>query len=166
MSYQLRPHTDADLPAMLACIRAAFAQYQGLLDPPSSAEQKTLEHVRAELRDAEALVAEQDGSLVGCVFLHRRAESVYIDRLSVLPSHRGHGIGDALLRAVEKRARGQGARGLSLSVRLALEAQQDYYRRRGFAHASFGTHAGYTQPTYRNMFKPLTLALTQYEDEL
>lgn len=166
MSYQLRLHTEADLPAMLACIRAAFAQYQGRLDPPSSAEHKTIALMRAELADARALVAEQAGQLVACVLLHRRGDGMYLDRLAVLPSHRGQHIGDALLRAVEQIARAEGASRLSLSVRLALEAQQDYYRRRGFVHASFGTHPGYARPTYRTMYKPLAGMPALSEDVL
>lgn len=156
--YQLRFHTDADLPAMLQVIRTAFAQYAGRLDPPSSAERKTLEVVRAELQQARAIVAEAGGELVGCIFLHLRGEEAYVDRLSVLPDWRGRGIGAALLQAAETEARSQGAEACCLSVRLVLEVQQRFYRERGYVHASFGTHAGYPLPTYRNMRKPLTTA--------
>ncbi|GAB3263221.1 GNAT family N-acetyltransferase [Chitinimonas naiadis] len=154
-TYTLRPYAEADLPAMLNVICSAFAQYAGRLDPPSSAERKTIEVVRAELAHAQAIVAEQAGEVVGCVFLRRKQQEVYLDRLSVLPGCRGQGIGHALLAAVEAWALAQGASATCLSVRLVLEAQQAYYRQRGYQHASFGTHEGYLLPTYRNMRKPL-----------
>ena len=154
-SMRLRPYTVEDLPAMLSVIRTAFAEYTGKLDPPSSAEHKTIEIVRTELEGADALVAEVEGNLVGCVFFRPQHEGVYIDRLSVLPEFRKRGIASALLNEVEIEAKTAGYEALTLSVRLVLKQQQAYYNRRGFEFFEYGTHPGYAEPTYMKMKKDL-----------
>ncbi|MCB0214096.1 MAG: GNAT family N-acetyltransferase [Anaerolineae bacterium] len=153
----IRTYSDTDIPTMLSVIKAAFAEYQGQLDPPSSAERKTVAIVKAELAEAQALVAEADGYLVGCVFFRPQAETIYIDRLAVLPTYRNRGIAGALLDAIEARALSAGTTALTLSVRLALKKQQAFYYKRGFAFQEYGTHPGYTAPTYMKMRKQLSL---------
>jgi predicted N-acetyltransferase YhbS len=158
-AYALRDHTEADLPVILAVIKAAFAEYRGVLDPPSSAERKTLEIVREELQHGHALVAEIvaeiDAEIVGCVLYHPRADGWYIDRLSVLPAHRGQGIATEMMNLIERRARAAGAPALTLGVRLVLEAQQAYYRRLGYEPIKLETHPGYASPTSVTMRKAL-----------
>ena len=146
---------EADIPIILSVIKEAFAEYKGQLDPPSSAERKTIEIVQAELESANALVVEVDGKIVGCVFFQPQSEGIYIDRLSVLPEYRNRGIASAMLKEIEYRAKSTGYKTLMLSVRLALEKQQAYYNRLGFEFQEYGTHVGYTGPTYMKMKKEI-----------
>jgi ribosomal protein S18 acetylase RimI-like enzyme len=138
---------------MLSVIKEAFAEYKGKLDPPSSAERKTIEIVEAELEVANALMVEVDEKIVGCVFFRPQGEGIYIDRLAVLPEYRNRGIASAMLKEIECRARATEYKTLTLSVRLALEKQQAYYNRLGFEFQEYGTHEGYTKPTYMKMRK-------------
>jgi predicted N-acetyltransferase YhbS len=151
MNFTLRPHTDTDVPALLAVIRAAFAQYRGRIDPPSSAEHKTVEIVRAELAQADAVVAEADGRIVGCVFYRPVTNdwgtSMYIDRLAVHPDARGQGLADRLLAEAERATRARGLAAMMLSVRIPLTELHAFYRKRGFEAVGTTTHAGYAQPT-------------------
>ncbi|WP_137940044.1 GNAT family N-acetyltransferase [Chitinivorax sp. B] len=158
----LRPYCDDDLSAMLFVIRSAFAEYQGLLDPPSSAERKTLDIIREELVGANAAVAIGNGRVIGCVFCRPRDGNMYLDRLSVLPGWRGLGIGDYLIRWVENEARRQELPTVHLSVRIPLKQQQAYYAKRGYVFSSFGTHTGYLRPTYLNLAKSLALRANHY----
>ena len=151
----VREYRADEIPDILRVIRAAFAEYRGLLDPPSSAEHKTLAIVEQELARAAALVAEQDQRVVGCVFYRPHGEGVYLDRLAVLPEHRRQGIGRQLMAGVEQRAIEAGYGNVSLSVRLALTELQAYYRRQGYADAGYGSHAGYAHPTYVRLEKQL-----------
>ena len=145
--YQLRDYREADIPAILSVIKTAFAEYRGVLDPPSSAEAKTLAIVRTELAEADALVMVFGEEIIGCIFYRRRGESCYIDRLSVLPAHRNQGLARAMLAEVEHRAKTDGYKTLTLSVRLPLKKQQAYYRRIGYEFRKYYTHEGYREPT-------------------
>lgn len=154
--YELRDYVGDDIPTILDVIKSAFAEYQGKLDPPSSAERKTIELVKEELQTANAIVVEVEERIVGCVFYQNTDEGVYLDRLSVLPDFRKQGIATSLMAEVERRARNEfGAEALRLSVRLSLKKQQALYKRFGFEFLEFGTHEGYPKPTYMKMMKRL-----------
>ncbi len=152
-NFAIRNYKEEDIPLIVDLIKQAFAEYSGKLDPPSSAERKSVQVVKDELREANALVTETEGTLVGCVFYHPREDSIYVDRLSVLPEYRKRGIATGLIAEVEHRARADGYTRLALSVRLALEKQQAFYQRQGFEFHTYGTHEGYENPTYMNMVK-------------
>ncbi len=145
--FTIREITEHDLPRVVDVIRAAFEEYRGVLDPPSSAHHKTAEIVSRELANGGAFVAWDRQAIVGCVFYHLYPDHLYLDRLAVLPSHRGRGIARELIRAVEQRAGQYGLGEVRLSVRLALESQRGFYERLGYTFLSYGIHPGYTTPT-------------------
>lgn len=151
----IRASVDGDVPAMLDVIRAAFEQYRGKLDPPSSAERKDAAVLRAELACGGALVAERAGEILGCILWAPRGEDLRFARLSVLPEHRNQGIGAKLVDAVEVLARANARAGVTLSVRLQLRSPQRWYASRGYAFVRYGIHEGYAEPTNMLMRKPL-----------
>ncbi|MBN8232207.1 GNAT family N-acetyltransferase [Corallococcus macrosporus] len=151
----IREAVPTDAARLTQVLRDAFEEYRGRLDPPSSAHDKTEAVVRRELSDGGAFVAELDGSLFGCVFFHPKSDHLYLDRLAVLPSHRGRGVSLRLMQAVESRARELGQTRVRLSVRLALTSHHAWYARQGYVFHSHGTHAGYTSPTFLVLEKVL-----------
>ncbi len=151
----IRNYVHADIPRILYVIRTAFAEQRGIVTPPSSAESKTIEIVERELVAANALVFDVDKEIIACVFYQPQGESIYVDRLAVLPEFRRNGIARSMMDEVEKRSREIGASKLSVSVRIELVKQQDYYRRQGFLIVSKACHEGFTKPTYVIMEKPL-----------
>ena len=165
MDICLRDYQEADIPVILSVIKEAFAEYKGRLDPPSSAERKTIEIVKAELESANAVVVEVEGSIVGCVFYRPQGDSIYVDRLSVLPRFRNRGLAWAMLEKIEHQARSAGYKTVTLSVRVVLKKQQAYYRRFGFEFEEYGTHAGYAQPTSMKMKKNLIAGTKENIDE-
>lgn len=158
MDFTLRAWRNDDVPALLALIQVAFARYRGRIDPPSSAEHKTIEIVRAELETSDARVAEFEDRVVGCVFFRAQGDAMYLDRLAVRPEFQRLGIANALLAEVECAARERGLTALSLSVRIPLVELQRFYLKRGFEVTGTATHAGYTEPTTLRLRKPLRLA--------
>ncbi len=110
MSTEIRDAVPEDAPRILALIRA-LAEYEKL----AAHVEATLADVERELfgsdRVARALVAVRDGETVGIAiwfhnfstFLSRRG--IWLEDLFVLPEHRGHGIGRALLVELAQRAR-------------------------------------------------------------
>jgi predicted N-acetyltransferase YhbS len=156
--FTVREITAHDVPWIVDVIRAAFEEYRGRLDPPSSAHHKTAEIVGRELADGGAFVACDTQAIVGCVFYHRYPDHLYLDRLAVLPSHRGQGIARELIRAVEQRAGQYGLSEVRISVRVVLESNRAYYERLGYTFLSYDTHAGYTTPTSVTLCKQLQTA--------
>ena len=61
--------------------------------------------------------------------------TVELISMYVSPAGRGRGVGDAIIEAVEARARGEGARTLQLAVVESNERAIRLYRRHGFAPA-------------------------------
>jgi|SRR5215510_1179835 len=153
--FTVREITEHDVPRVVDVIRAAFEEYRGRLDPPSSAHHKTAEIVRRELANGGAFVACDPQAIVGCVFYHIFSNHLYLDRLAVLPSHRGQGIAQVLIWSVEERARQHSLGEVWLSVRLPLEGHQAYYERLGYTFLSYGTHPGHTSPTFVTLRKQL-----------
>ncbi len=150
---KLRDYKVADIPRMTEVIKAAFAEYQGKLEPPSSAEKKSPEVVKQELEHGNALVIEDKDIIVACAFYKPKGNYVYLERLSVLPEYRKQGIATILIKEIEKRAKETRAKGLTLSVRLVLTRQQALYSSLGFECESYGTHSGFSEPTFMTMIK-------------
>lgn len=151
----IRAVTEQDIPLITTLIRRAFAEYQGKLDPPSSAESKSDHQVKAELNEGGAFVYQEAGAIVGCVFYRPYQDYVYLHRLAVLPEQRRRGIAQALLEACEEYARSQALNEVRLSVRIVLEDTIAFYRRRGYQHFSYGKHPGYVEATFVTLSKSL-----------
>ena len=143
-----RAHGDALAQLLLDAHTAGMAL--GLASPLTR-ERARAEWIRlAEAADGESrlvLAALEDGAVVGAVSLARagaengghRAE---VQRLAVRADRRGGGIGGALLRATEERARALGLRLLWLTTH-ADTPSDDFYVRRGWTR--MGTMPSYSR---------------------
>jgi GNAT superfamily N-acetyltransferase len=154
-SVTLREATEADIPALLAVLMAAFEEYRGLLDPPSGAHDETEERLRDTLCDSHAVLARVCGEPVGCVFYAPLGDIVDLFRLAVLPAYRNRGIGRALIGYVEERALALGIRSVQLGVRTALPANRAYYEHLGYRFLEARAHSGFAEPTYVILEKKL-----------
>lgn len=143
----------------------ALSEYEARLDPPSGVHSETIASLASKLKEGGALICEAGGGVVGCVFYAPRADHLYVGRLAVIPEYRRRGIGDLLLRAVERRAGELGVPCVRLGVRIALGKLRAYYEARGYVPIVFHSHAGYTEATYVEMEKALNhRALNQRDD--
>ena len=96
------PVCEADLPAILALQKTAFADEARLVGdwniPPLT---QTLSELAEDLRKGVMLKALSDrNELVGTVRAQASGLSMHIGRLAVLPQWRGRGYGSALLQAI------------------------------------------------------------------
>lgn len=153
----IREATEADFPAALAVMHAAFAEFEQQLDPPSGVHRETVASLRTRMGAGGLLLAEQDGQLIGMVLYRPEEDQLYLGRLAVLPAFRQRGIGSLLIAAVEQRACTLGLARVGLAVRVALADQRASYERRGYRVISIHAHAGYDQPTFVKMQKTLEL---------
>jgi ribosomal protein S18 acetylase RimI-like enzyme len=152
----LRDATLDDASLMSDLIRAAFEDQRGKIDPPSGALDETPEKVRAKLQQGGGIIALVAGEAAGCVVYYPESEShLYLGRLAVLPAFRQHGIGHALVAAVESKAKAQDYAGISLSVRIPLPRNQAFFERLGYTVTGYESHPDYTEPTFMHMLKPL-----------
>jgi ribosomal protein S18 acetylase RimI-like enzyme len=144
----LREAANADLPALVAVLKAAFEEYRGRLDPPSGAHDESAAKVREVLRTSRAVLALSGDEIVGCVFYAPSGNHVDLFRLAVLPEYRRRGIARRLIEYVEARARQLGLPRVQLGVRVALPGNRIYYERLGYRFVEARTHAGYAEPTF------------------
>jgi ribosomal protein S18 acetylase RimI-like enzyme len=152
----LRAATLSDAPALAATIAAAFEQYRGKLVPESGAFGETTEGIARELaKGAGAIVAERNGSVIGCVMTKLEDGDLYFGRLAVLPTARGLGLAARLIEAVEAEARARGLPGVRLGVRIALPANQRLFTSLEYREISREAHPGFDHPTSINMRKAL-----------
>ena len=153
----LRDATLADTPLMTDLILAAFEDHRGKMMPPSGAHNETPEKVRAKLQEGGGIIAYVDGAAAGCVVYYpEEKDQMYLGRLAVLPAYRQHGVGQALVAAVENKAQMQGYTRMSLAVRVALPRNRAFFERMGYGVTGYESHAGYSEPTFMHMLKPLT----------
>jgi len=89
-------------------------------------------HYLAVFPDAHFLVVDCDGEPVGRLYLQCGAEQWHIIDIGLLPERRGHGMGSALLSAIQREAARAGATAVLLSVEQHNARAQALYRNLGF----------------------------------
>lgn len=129
---QLRPATVADIPAILAVTKSAYALYNGRLDPPSGVVHEQPDAVERYFETGGVIVAEVGGEIVGAVRYEPREDYLYLGRLAVAPAWQRQGIGRRLVEAVEEWALLLGLDEVHLGVRMELTENHDLYRHLGY----------------------------------
>ena len=145
----------AEAERIAAVIHAAFAQYRGVLEPPSGALALHAGEVRRLMELGGILVCECDGQIAACVFHRTHPDHVYLGRLSVVPAFRGRGLGGRLVAAVEALAVAAGRDRVRLGVRLDLRRNRAFFERLGYRQVGLDSHAGMTVPTFAWFEKPV-----------
>lgn len=134
----LRPVTEADQPFLVALYATTRAD---LVLLPLAADQRdalvTMQyraqdlHYRRHHPDASFDVIEVDGRPAGRLYVDRGAADVRVIDISLLPGHRGAGIGSALIRGVQDEA---AATGRTVSLHVAADnPAAALYERLGFS---------------------------------
>jgi GNAT superfamily N-acetyltransferase len=117
----IRPATPRDAPRLIELF-GELAAYEQLSEELQASEQGLHDALFGERPAAEALIAERGSQSVGYAlffptfssFLTKRG--VWLEDLFVLPSHRGAGVGRALLSAVAARVHDSGGGRLEWSA--------------------------------------------------
>jgi len=104
--------TEADL---LDGIRTSEASLEEMISKPN----------------AVILLAEED-ELQGCVYLEHQDKALYLGMLTVKPDQQGKGLGAALMKASEERARMLGCNKIRMTVITDRTELIAYYTRKGF----------------------------------
>jgi ribosomal protein S18 acetylase RimI-like enzyme len=124
----------------------AYEEYSQTMEPPAWNALKQAVSAALESPDAERVVAERGGRLLGSVMLFAPDADAYegvaerpgrpeLRLLAVDPSARGQGIAERLVTECVNRSRAMRARELGLHTSRSMRAAIDLYRRLGFVRA-------------------------------
>ncbi|MBI1257916.1 MAG: GNAT family N-acetyltransferase [Chloroflexi bacterium] len=139
---EITPATPDDAPQVYQIMRAAFAEYIGVLNPPSGVDLETVEDVRRAIEEGGAVLAWFEDKAVGSAryVFHDEGRTCYVGRVSVLPEARGKGIASAMVSYIESVARDHGDKSMEIIVRLILENNVHLYQHLGYHIAQTWEH--------------------------
>ena len=91
--------------------------------------------VRALLQKGKFLLAEEDGALVGCVYVELRGDRGYFGLLAVDPARQHSGRGSLLIEAAEDYCRAAECLFMDLTIVNLRKELPGYYRRHGYVES-------------------------------
>ena len=137
----IRMAAPADAPSIALVLHESFVEYRAsYTDEAFAATAPEGEQIRRRMGEGTVWVATRDGVIVGTVSVVPRGRSLYVRGMAVLPSARGQGVGEALLREVEAFASAHGCARLFLSTTPFLSSAIKLYERAGFRRTGEGPH--------------------------
>jgi len=143
----IREAVPQELDEVALLLKEAYIQYE--LDFPEGRWGSYLENimdVRSRVDDAQLIVAEINGVLVGSVTLYLDSAGLHeegwpagwagIRLLGVHPKYRGYGIGKVLMEECIRRCRENGIHTLGLHTSKLMEVARRMYEKMGFQRVS------------------------------
>jgi ribosomal protein S18 acetylase RimI-like enzyme len=137
----IRPVTAADVPLLLALVEA-YWEFEDIAGYDPARLSPQLAHLCSQSHLGSAWIAfvedQPAGYLVGVyVFsLEHIGLTAEIDEFFVLPEHRAHGIGSALLHTAEAAFNAAGCTNVSLQLANNNDFARNFYRRNGYTERS------------------------------
>ena len=145
----VRAEEPHDWDALVVLIRGAFAEHDGRIDPPSSADRLTADALARHAREGEVwVIAAPDGAPPeATVILTPKPGVLHLGKLAVAASARRRGHARGLLALAEDRARALGLPALELQTRVELTDNHAAFEAMGFSRIGESAHEGYDRPT-------------------
>jgi len=130
LSWQIRDATPEDSEGLKWCMELAYATYQERMGgerlPPMDADYSD------EIRVYPTWVVESNESILGGLIMTFENNKALIANIAVDPKYQGHGIGGALMRYAELRAKENGFSALHLATHVLLNENISLYRHLGW----------------------------------
>lgn len=140
---------------LLSLIMGSFAYMDGVIDPPSSAHRLTAQSLEEKAKSEIGFIAEEDGRLIGCMFLKPEEKTLYLGKLAISAGQQGKGLGRQLLEKAEETARSLNLAAIRLETRIELIANHATFGQWGFVKTAENRHAGYDRTTSIEMQKAI-----------
>ncbi|HEY3687031.1 MAG TPA: GNAT family N-acetyltransferase [Streptosporangiaceae bacterium] len=147
---EIRRAVGADVPAIAACVRAAYEMYvprMGMRPAPMDADHA------ARVAAGQTYVLTSEDAVAGLIVLVPEDGDLLVENVAVHPSHQGHGYGRVLMEFAERRARETGAGSLTLYTHEFMTENQRIYTRLGYTETTRRTEHGFARVF---MAKPLS----------
>jgi GNAT superfamily N-acetyltransferase len=126
VEYSLRSAIGADAPKVAALVNAAYGHYLERIGTPPRPMTDDYAEVIA---NQQVTVAESHATIVGVIVLTVEDEGFLVDNVAVDPSHRGQGLGKALLEFAEAEARRAGFDSIHLYTHEKMMENLAFYSR-------------------------------------
>lgn len=152
----LAPIGFSDWQDLWELLQQAFAYMQGRIDPPSSITRMKPADLANKSKEEDLILAFDSAAnhkLIGCAFIARRSDCLYIGKLAIDKAYRGQGIAKAICNFTEDLARQYNYRSLEIETRVELIENQACFQSLGFKKISERSHTGYSHPTTITMRK-------------
>ena len=135
----ISPASPADIPALNDLVNSAYRGDSSRRGWTTEAD--LLDGIRTDETGLAAMLAksgatilkyEQDGQLIGCVYLEKKDDRLYLGMLTVSPDAQAGGIGKQLMAAAEQTARDWHCRAMKMTVIPQRHELIAFYERRGY----------------------------------
>lgn len=136
---ELTPATELDIPALNRLVNSA---YRGESSKKGwTTEADLLSGIRTDepglttmIQNPNAIILlyKEDAQLLGCVYLEKKSDELYLGMLTVSPEAQAKGIGKNLLTAAELIARNQHCSAITMTVITVRHELIAWYERRGY----------------------------------
>jgi GNAT superfamily N-acetyltransferase len=157
VAVELRIAEIEDAAGITSLINSAFRLAEGFL---LDRDRIDLESVQSLLEKGKFLVANDGGTLAGCVYVELRGERAYLGLLSVDPQRQRAGLGSLLMNAAEEYCAKVGCQFMDLQMVNVRHELPAFYHRRGYVEtgtAPFPPDLNTKLPChFVKMSKPLT----------
>jgi N-acetylglutamate synthase-like GNAT family acetyltransferase len=120
--------TETDLPAVMALINKAFKVEAFFI----VRDRLTPEEILAYFKKGRFLIAEENNTPAGVVYVEMRGDRCYFGLLSVDLTRQKSGLGRRLIAAAEEFAREMGARHMDITVVNLRTELPPFYRKLGY----------------------------------
>ncbi len=135
----ITPATELDIPALNKLVNSAYRGDSSRKGWTTEADllggiRTDDESLREMLRKpgATLLKYEQDGQLIGCVYLEKKGNELYLGLLTIDPDLQAAGLGRQLLEAAEQYATAQHCTAITMTVIPQRHELIAWYNRRGY----------------------------------
>jgi predicted N-acetyltransferase YhbS len=126
---QIRLAEVRDIEAVTAVINAAFRKAESFFVESDRIDAAA---VRSFMEKGKFLVAEDAGTVVGCVYVELRGERAYLGLLSVDPDRQKSGLGSTLMNEAENFCARAGCKFMDLRVANVRRELPAFYTHRGY----------------------------------
>lgn len=137
----IREARDNELDIVASLVVDAYSEFAAQMAPDAwSSFAQDIANVRGRSIDAQVLVAERDGRIVGTVTRYpdwrgAQRDAAAVRVLAVPPAERGTGVGRALIGQCIEQARNEGKERVVVTVAQEMEDARDLYDKLGFERA-------------------------------
>ena len=150
MLYSFRPASEADAPAIAACVNAAYRHYVERIGKPPGP--MTEEYAKV-IRERRVTVAESHGKAAGVLVLTVTDEGFLLENVAVDPSERGKGLGRTLLELAEAEARRAGFGSIYLYTHEKMTENLALYAKIGYVEYDRRTEKGFARVYMRKSLR-------------